>query len=345
MKHLLITGLVLVVGCRVAWAQPDLLEPDIETQINITSLMDEQLVDRATASIEGVLESLQRAFINQSTPEISPRHATQDAEKAIGELWERAPFRCIFITVAGPLVRRSQDNQFEFRGVALHVEAEPGSPHREEGVFVVNAEGQVTDLKFGLETQKYQQILEERTDVADFRHRQIIVDFVDNFRTAYNRKDISYLEDVFSENALIIVGRVVQVSDDRSIANQLNNELGTERVEFIRHSKEEYLARLNEIFQRNEFIKVEFESINVYPHSEIEGIYGVELIQYWHSYSTRQNGYKDEGYLFLMVDVRDIEKIFIHVRTWQPKSATAPDEVINLRRFRLTSQQSGNSRN
>ena len=143
------------------------------------------------------------------------------------------------------------------------------------------------------------------------------------------------MNDIFSDNALIIVGRVLQVTESSELSDQFLGELGTRRIELIKHSKEEYLKRLSEVFDRNEYIKVEFDSISVYPHAKVDGIYGVELTQYWHSYSTRKDGYRDEGYLFLMIDLREEDQPMIHVRTWQPKEITPRDDVINLSNFKI----------
>ena len=307
----------------------------INTKIEITSTLNEGVKKQAKASMEGALRSFQMAYSNGTPPELDTSSFTPHGREAVLELWNRAPFRCIYTVLDGPLLRRSGDGLFEFRGVTLHLKDASGASFREEGLFIVDQEGRIADFKFGLDIQTYTQILEERKNVQEFRHRQVILDFVDNFRTAYNRKDISFLENVFSENALIIVGRVIRLKEEHVGDGQLLTGLGNERVEYIKHSKQEYLNRLHSVFQRNEFIKVEFDGINVYEHAEVPGIYGVELFQYWHSYSTRQAGYKDEGYLFLMIDLRNIDEPVIHVRTWQPKEETPREAVINLSNFRV----------
>lgn len=328
MKYL-IAAFVLILGVSSAQAQ------QIKTKVEITSTLSEVVKHQAASSIESALMAFQVAYAEGTQPALSAAHFSSHGQEAVWELWSRAPFRCIYTLLDGPLVRRSADDLFEFRGVTLHLEDASGSPFREEGLFIIDNEGRIVDFKFGLDVQTYTQILEERKDLTELRHRQFILDFVDNFRTSFNRKDLTFLEKIFSDNALIIVGRVLQESNKGHGGDRVLRELGTRRVEFIKHSKQEYLSRLDKVFMRNEFIKVEFNGINVYPHAEIEGIYGVELLQNWHSYSTRQEGYKDEGYLFLMVDLRDVDQPIIHVRTWQPKSETLNDEVINLSNFRI----------
>ena len=325
MRHIFFI-IVLLWCCTPVTAQ------EMKTKVEITSTLHETVKQQVTTSIEGALNAFQMAYADGTLPALSSDYFTSSGQAAVQELWSRAPFRCIYTFLDGPLVRRSSDDLFEFRGVTLHLEDASGASFKEEGLFIFDQQGRIADFKFGLDIQTYTQILEERKDITELRHRQFILDFVDNFRTSYNRKDLSYLEKIFSENALIIVGRVLQ---DQHQGGERVEALGTQRVEFIKHSKQEYLSRLDQVFQRNEFIKVEFNGINVYPHADMEGIYGVELLQHWHSYSTRQNGYKDEGYLFLMIDLRDIDQPIIHVRTWQPKGETSGDEIINLSNFRI----------
>ncbi len=327
-KHVL-----LLILCALLPTGP--IQGQIITSIEITSTLNEQLKQKSTNSLEYALSAFQRAYTQNGTPELPPEYFTERGRTAIQELWSRAPFRCLYTSLNGPLVRRQIDGNYEFRGVTLHVKDQSDSTFTEEGLFILSPDGKVADFRFGLDVHRYARLIEDRKSITEFKHRQIILDFIDNFKTAYNRKDLSFLQDVFSENALIIVGRVVQPKQEDELSQNLVESLGTELVEFIRLSKIEYLSRLEQVFSNNEYIKVEFDSVRIHQHSRINGIYGVQLFQYWHSYSTRQAGYRDEGYLFLMIDIRDVEAPIIHVRTWQPEAFTNPDEVINLSNFRI----------
>ena len=307
----------------------------VRTAVEVTATLEEGYKAQITQSLEAVLAAFNMAYEENRLPDLSSEHVTDDGAASILELWSRSPFRSIHTVVSQPLVRRPSDGLFEFRGVTLHLEDAAGEVFTEEGLFLINEAGRIADFKFGLDLHRYTQILEERKSISDFRSRQFILDFVDNFRTAYNRKDLSFLEKVFSENALIIVGRVIRDRMNNELSDNLMEGLGTDQVEYIKQNKREYLDRLGDVFERNEYIKVEFDSISVYSHAKVEGIYGVQMFQYWHSYSTRKEGYQDEGYLFLMIDLRDIDTPMIHVRTWQPEAFTSPDEVISLSNFRI----------
>ena len=195
-------------------------------------------------------------------------------------------------------------------------------------VFSINSKGYVTGVRFAMEKHHYQRICKEGNKEKDFANRQIILQFVELFRTAYNRKDIEYLKEAFSDDALIIVGRVLEKAPDQPEFLE-KSSLNEAQIKFVRLSKEEYLSRLSKAFTYNDFIKVDFDSLEVTRDSGKSDIYGISLKQQW-----RSSTYDDTGYLFLMIDFNDAERPLIHVRTWQP--TPFPDgSVINLYDFNL----------
>ncbi len=219
----------------------------------------------------------------------------------------------------------------EIRGIPLNVISNDGISSSEEGVIVFSQTGQIHDLFFGLENQRYSALLENSVDVTDLRRRQMILSFIEDYRTAYNRKDINYIESVFSDNALIILGVVVQNSPTSQTFAEKN--LGKQTVELIKLNKTEYIDRLRKGFEYNKKIYCEFEKIELSRHRKIEYLYGVTLKQKWF-----QDNYSDTGYLFLMIDFRDELKPQIHVRAWQPDEFTTESEVLNLSSFQVVGE-------
>jgi hypothetical protein len=154
------------------------------------------------------------------------------------------------------------------------------------------------------------------------------LDFIENYRTAYNRKDLQYITDVFSDNALIIVGKVVKLKEDSP--DYLSGNFSAEQVQYIRHSKKSYLIALTKNFHKNRFINIGFNEIEIFMHPVYERIYGVTLLQHWTS-----SNYSDSGYLFLMVDFKEERNPIIHVRTWQPEKFVTRNEVFSLGDFEI----------
>lgn len=157
----------------------------------------------------------------------------------------------------------------------------------------------------------------------------MILNYVEHLRTSYTTKDIDFLEQLFSEHALIVVGTVVHTGAEA------NDYLSPSQVIYNVKSKRQYLDRLKQVFQANKRIDVKFSNFRIMRHPTQAGIYGVSLRQ---GYSS--DIYSDDGYLFLLWDFRDETAPQIHVRTWQPRmldnDQTLPEEsIFNIRNFNL----------
>ena len=169
-------------------------------------------------------------------------------------------------------------------------------------------------------------ILSGKLDETDASRRRVILGWCGRLRSAYNDKNISFLQQVFSDRALIIVGNVVKT------AAETDGQMASgERVKYFLRTKQEYLDRLSRAFSAGGSVSVEFSSFRIMRHPTMDGIYGVTLRQ---RYSSRQ--YSDDGWLFLLWDFRHPDRPLIHVRTWQPASAVgSADDVINISDFNL----------
>ena len=134
-----------------------------------------------------------------------------------------------------------------------------------------------------------------------------LINFMENYKTAYCLKRLDYLKSIFDEDALIIVGHVVKQSKDAATGLYQN-----EKVEFNKYTKKEYMDKLKVLFQTKEYVNIQFENNEVlagkYPHT-----YGIQIKQNYYS-----SNYGDQGYLFLLIDFQDPKKPMIYVRTWQP---------------------------
>lgn len=273
------------------------------------------------------LSEATRARMARDRVRLSEGLASPSFEHTVNQIWETSPFDTPETTIQARLVRRP--NGYELRDLPMRLYVTEDSVVQESGVLIFTREGTLEELYFGINERRYAQLLSEGRSVEDIRRRQLILDFVENFRTAYNRRDLSFLEQVFSDQALIIVGRVVERQQDSA------DLLGTtgrseQEIEYIRRTKGEYLERLRSVFASVRFIDVGFDQIDIMQHLRYEDVYGVTLKQAW-----RTSGYSDEGYIFLLIDYRDEAAPTIHVRTWQPTEYVTEEEVFQLGDFTL----------
>lgn len=168
-------------------------------------------------------------------------------------------------------------------------------------------------------------VVQGHLEEQDSASRHQILDYCEHFRTAYTRRDLPFLRQVFSDRALIIVGNVV------SNAARQDGAQGADMVKYSMRTKEEYLERLEKVFQANRKIHVQFADFRILRHPTMDGIYGVQLRQHYQS-----DRYSDDGYLFLLWDFRKPGRPLIHVRTWQPEADVKNGaELIDLSNFNL----------
>lgn len=208
---------------------------------------------------------------------------------------------------------------FEVRGIIVKLGTRTGNDSLQYLVFTLDKMGRIVDLNYALEQQQYEEIIQLGKRVPDGPQRTHILKFIERYRTAYNRKDSLYLEKVFSENALIIVGIGVQESIQGDILFTERTLLGSSEVDLIVKNKREYLDALRErVFKRNSWINVNFPKIEVVQHDSIPEIYGAMIIQEWSSeHYYPDTRFPETGYLFLMFDFQNEKQPIIHVRAWQ----------------------------
>lgn len=167
-------------------------------------------------------------------------------------------------------------------------------------------------------------VLSGKLELQDSVNRRNILNYCEHFRTSYTTKDIDFLRQVFSDNALIIVGHTVKASSNNTSEPPLN-----EKVRYSLHSKQVYLERLEKVFESNKKIDISFSDFKIMRHPTRPEIYGVSLRQNY-----RNDSYSDDGYLFLLWDFSNRSMPLIHVRTWQPASSVAGDgEIIGIEDF------------
>lgn len=167
-------------------------------------------------------------------------------------------------------------------------------------------------------------VLSGKLEFDDAQRRRVILNYCEHFRTAYTTKDIDFLRQLFSEQALIIVGNVAKPQREKG-----QGYSGNERVTYYLRTKSEYLSRLSKAFAANKKIDMKFSDFRIMCHPTLDGIYGVSLHQQYHS-----DRYSDDGWLFLLWDFRNEAMPLIHVRTWQPATDVHHEgDVINMSDF------------
>lgn len=260
--------------------------------------------------------------------ELTALNLTPVASKRLSKLWENLHFSCDYTTNVEKCLRAV--NGYEVRGILITLQPTAsnynGSTSRELAISFAS-DGLITGVNMTMENNSYQDILNNGTDVTDTRRRLEILKFVEDFRSYYDEKDLESLRNIYSEDALIITGKVVQRRNLGGDQARMKPE-----IEYSKLNKEQYMQRLAKTFKNNKFIKVKFDDITVKRHGAKPGFYAVTLKQDWQS-----SNYSDNGYVFLLWEFKEGQSPVVHVRTWQPEMVgnrkLDPDEVFTENDF------------
>ena len=184
----------------------------------------------------------------------------------------------------------------------------------EDVVFVFDENQKISTINFALSQQAYNDIANK--DIWNEFTRLILINFLEQYKTAYALKNANYLEQIFDDEALIIVGNVLKI---KPLADSPYKE--NQVIKYNKVTKTQYIQNLKHSFASNEFINIRFEDNIVRKSGKGGEVYGIQIKQNYFS-----SNYGDSGYLFLLIDLNDRDKPVIHVRTWQPQKN--PDGTI-----------------
>lgn len=298
------------------------------TEFTVTEIDDVELRANIDLAISGLLTAFNNAQGTGQSPRVSGIDVTPEVAETIEKLWADCPFRCAETEVVERAITTPR-GEYQVRNIPLIMMPIEGESKDvswkkyQEGVFTLDKDGMVTDFHLALDANLYISVMASATEVDDFIRRQLILEYVERFRNAYNLKDLNFLEQIFSDDALIITGKVV-----KQVKSDLNRQsLNNNRIIYSKQNKKQYLTNLAGVFKRNKRINVLFDEIKVVRHPAKADFYGVTLKQGWSA-----DSYSDVGYLFLLWDFTNPDAPQIHVRTWQPDkidvNTPLPEEEI-----------------
>ncbi|MDY0103453.1 MAG: nuclear transport factor 2 family protein [Lentimicrobium sp.] len=289
------------------------------TIVDIVGIDDKNVKAKIDDNASRLLSEINNAFFKGTVPSLTDIEMTTNAKSNVLALWETSPFRFRETEIIDNGLKLYSGG-FELRNIQIFMKEADSTDKNQEGVLVFSKIGTIEDMYLAIGTKQYQSVMKEGNGVTDLRRRQMILNFVEDFRTSYNRKDISFINKVFSEDALIIVGRNVKQQTGNS--DFLKKNLSDEKIEYFRKDKTQYIKDLERVFARNEYLNIKFEEIKVVQHDIYPELYGVTVKQFWNT-----STYSDVGYVFLMIDFKDEDTPIIHVRTWQPEKYSDGREI------------------
>ena len=324
MKRFFLT-LFLLGGVIAAQAQP-------VTFTVSDGLSNQSLREKIEKNLSTLLTSFNDSYHDEADLDLSWVSIAPDAKDALDMLWANMPFHCEEEEIVERIL--TTYSGYQVRNVPIELKADDGNNDYQELVIDMEKDGTVSRVNLALQSHLYRKVISDGSEVTDLRCRQMILDYVEQFRTAYNRKDIDFLDNVFSDDALIITGKVVRrkPGDRAAVLKE------TPDIVYTQQRKHEYIEKLRtKVFPAAKYIQVTFTDIKVSKHPSVDGYYGVMLRQGYKS-----SNYSDDGYLFMIWDFRDESHPQIHVRTWQPywlddkkTQRLGEEKVFNINSFTI----------
>lgn len=311
--------LIIAVATSIAAAQ---------VQVEITDGVSQgALKNKIEKKASSFLKEIYDAYNNDRALKLSGL-VLPSAEQSIEMLWENVHFRPEDQYIEEILLNSADG--YQIRNIPLIIKPQDAGAETDykEAVINFDRKGNITSVFFSIESNTYRRIMEKGVELDDMARRLEILDYVERFRTSYNQKDINFLNQVFSDDALIITGKVVT-------ARKLDGAISLPTLKYTKQSKAEYINKLRAIFRNNRYINVKFDDVIIKRHAANPNVYGVRVVQQWSTSS-----YSDEGYVYMIWDFSNPNAPQIHVRTWQPKYIDAAqkqplpeDEIFDLNSF------------
>lgn len=145
----------------------------------------------------------------------------------------------------------------------------------------------------------YAQQKEEKS-VTELQNRSVILNYIDDYCKAYANKDIDFFNDHYKRSTEYLDGGKM-ISSDR------------------------FLQNLNKLFMKNQDLRASVEDIKILQHPVKTDFYGVNVVM------TNEIGKStDKGYVFWLIDMRNVERMIIHVFSWQPYDTTPKEDVFGI---------------
>ena len=195
-------------------------------------------------------------------------------------------------------------NGYLVRGIKARFDFKKNNKSFVEDLVFYIKNGLIDGINFGLEQSALDDI--NNHSMWEAQSRLVLVNFLENYKTAYALERLDYLNAVFSEDALIIVGNRLPVQKAAEVT-----AVDAESYEHNRLTKGQYMKQLERVFAKQEYVNIQFEDASVKKTSR--NIERYEIVIKQNYYSTT---YADKGYLYLLADITDPESPVIHVRVW-----------------------------
>lgn len=266
---------------------------------------------------------------------------SEDAKTSIKNLWRHVPLKIRNTNGSAPevlenLLTMTALNNYQVRNFPVYLFPEETPDESKASSVSINfsSSGRIEDFNIAIDKNEYDSLLQGALSVQNKENIAMIIYWMDQLKTAYETKNLKYLESLFDKDALIITG--VRKAQRSGIETQFADK---ETFEYFEKNRSQYMASMKRVFNNNKVIRVNFKdqdyafdvtsTIKFPDGNTAPRYYMVWCTQEWNA--TR---YSDVGRLFLLWDFKNPEKPVILVRAWthpdDPKQFDIDDFELNM---------------
>lgn len=296
----------------------------------VDGIQNTTIKNRMEKGVSQLLSEINRACAQERPLALDNIDMDLSGKKSLQALWQNLHFLCEDNQIVERCLTSAEGYVIRNIYVQVNPMIEGYSDEPERALTIrLTRDGKIASVAMSASDAVYGRIMDQGLSVTDLERRTTILSFVENYRSFYDEKDITSIDRIFSDDAIIITGTV-------PLQKSQSSDMGSwrEQIVYKVQNKPQYLSSLATNFSRNKYIKVTFSDVEVVRHPANPNYYGVTLHQHWKS-----SNYEDDGYLLLIWEFHDGMDPIIHYRTWQPdrigSHSLTKDEIINIMDFNI----------
>ena len=270
-------------------------------------------------SVSGTLSSVFSAFYaswnSDTPPDLSDLHIAANTKDKIITLWNRHKFRLAGLSCVLGTAKIQGENEYAAFSIPMQVE---GSSNVEEYTVQFDSRGVITNFeKCAFPILNFQ----TGKRVTDEKTKNIIKVILYQLSQAYDNKDMDYLRKIYDPEGYCITGKRASTTTSNGVGQEMRIQLEHTYYELTIKKLHQYLDDLKRVFAANALVDVDFVDPEITAHQNpnpaYDGIYYINMLQKYSS-----SNYKDEGWLTIVLDLRDKSNPQIMARIWLPDKIT-----------------------
>ena len=290
-------------------------------QFSLTEGVDSAEIKSAIESnVSRLLTEINAAQKDERPLKLHAMGMKKQAKRSLKKLWGNAPFVCLDDEVVELCITTSTG--YQVRNIPLLLRPKDNKDTEyQNAVICFDKAGSIANFYFAIPDSLYSEDFRRHIDLTAPCF-QFLLDYAEQYLTAYYKKDIQFLSQLFNGDMLILIGK------------EIRKKNGEVSLSYIKQSKKQHIKKLSHAFKRDYPIKMKINEIRIWRSFVDYDFYGVRRHHGWAC-----DGYQDSGYLFLLWDFREEGSPILHVVAWQPDMIDGKplpvEQVFSLNNFDL----------